>query len=176
MLIANIVEAQPHAKDKSAWRKSNLNVANSTEATKDDSSRHRHTAPAGFEACGNSHPFLDDDNERKSLISTLGERPATDKLTLYIRSPNDPESNQTVSNLGRVPRRIRDSQQSIESQGSNKVDIDQDNIETPPAIRRVFTATPVDRREPTVRSPCSRLTGRSKDTKVIKITAKSKCK
>lgn len=44
---------------------------------------------------------------------------------------------------------------------SNKVEIDQDNIETPPATRRVFTPTPVDKREPVQPSPCRRLMGRS---------------
>lgn len=57
---------------------------------------------------------------------------------------------------------MRDSQQSIDSVGSNnKVEIDQDNIETPPATRKMFIPTPVDKREPLQPSPCSRRIGRT---------------
>lgn len=53
------------------------------------------------------------------------------------------------SNLGYVPRRVRESQISIDSEiSNNKVEIDQDNIETPPASRKIFIPTPVDKREP----------------------------
>lgn len=57
---------------------------------------------------------------------------------------------------------MRDSQQSIDSVGSNnKVEIDQDNIETPPATRKMFIPTPVDKREPLQPTPCSRRFGRA---------------
>lgn len=140
---------QPQVKDKSAWRKSNLNVANSTEEAKDDS-RFRHTLPrtSHSQDSNRMHVISEDSKDRKELISSLGERPPTDKLTLYIRHP-EPSKVEPKSNLGYVPRRIRESQQSIESETSNnKVEIDQDNIETPPATRRVFTPTPVEKREP----------------------------
>lgn len=134
-------------KDKSAWRKSNLNVANSSEATKDDSSRHRHTLPRSA-----AQTYADDSNDRKGLISSLGERPPTDKLTLYICQPSTPDS---------VSPCTRSSQQSLDQGVSNKVEIDQDNIETPPATRRIFTPSPVDKREPVQPNPCRRFLGRS---------------
>lgn len=57
---------------------------------------------------------------------------------------------------------MRDSQQSIDSVGSNNtVEIDQDNIETPPATRKMFIPSPVDKREPLQPSPCSRRMGRA---------------
>ncbi|EEZ97607.1 inverted formin-2 [Tribolium castaneum] len=129
-----VEEVQPQIKDKSAWRKSTLNVANSTEETKDDSMRL------------NRLPVVE--NDRKTLISSLGERSPTDKLTLYIIKP-----------------RPRDSPPSLDDPPiSNKVEIDQDNIETPPATRKIFIPTPTEKREPTQPSPCRRLMGRPRDT------------
>lgn len=133
-----VEEVQPQVKDKSAWRKSTLNVPNSSEEAKDDL-RFRHTLPrVNYPNC-NPENILED---RKELISALGERPASDKLTLYIRKPSDP---------------------SMTDRRSNKVEIDQDNIETPPATRRVLTPTPVDKREPSAPTPCRRFLGRSKE-------------
>ena len=139
-----VEEAQPQIKDKSAWRKSTLNVPNSTEETKDDS-RQRHL-------------IQPEENDRKNLISSLGERSPTDKLTLYIIKPTETPK----TSLGYVPRRLRDSPE--DPTISNKVEIDQDNIETPPATRKIFIPTPVDKREPTQPSPCRRLMGRPRDS------------
>lgn len=125
-----VEEAQLQVKDKSAWRKSTLNVPNSSEETKDDGSFRPAT----------SH-YHGDLEQRKGLISSLGERPASDKLTLYIRKPADTFSDRR----------------------NNKVEIDQDNIETPPAVRRVITPTPTEKREPVAPSPCRRFLGRSKE-------------
>lgn len=117
-----VEEANNHVKDKSAWRKSTLNVPNTTEATKD----YRHTIRN-----------YDDLEHRKELISSLGERPPTDKLTIYIRKQNE--------------------------ERRNKVEIDQDNIETPPTVRRVITPTPTEKREPVQPTPCKRFLTRGKD-------------
>lgn len=134
-----VEEVQP-IKDKSAWRKSTLNVANSTEETKDGTIRHLPVTET---------------NDRKNLISSLGERSPTDKLTLYIIKPDPPQT----------PRRFRDSPPTLEDQTiSNKVEIDQDNIETPPATRKIFIPTPTEKREPTQPSPCRRLMGRPRDS------------
>lgn len=120
-----------------------MNVSNSTESTTQDS-RNRIVSPNDFKISVSDH----DDNDRKELISSLGARPSTDKLTLYIRQTKDPKEVKERTN-------------------ANKTDIDQDNIETPPAVRRVFTPTPVDKREPVVPSPCRRLNGRPKDKEVL---------
>lgn len=84
-----------------------------------------------------------------------------DKLTLYICNPAESktELQETKSPTYRSPR-ARSPIQSADHI-SNKVEIDQDNIETPPATRRVFTPTPLDKREPVQPSPCRRLMGRS---------------
>ncbi|KAJ8927800.1 hypothetical protein NQ314_019681 [Rhamnusium bicolor] len=166
-----VEEVQPQVKDKSAWRKSNLNVANSTEETKEDNYLGRHTLPRTHRTENILHSIQEDkDIDRKGLISALGERPPTDKLTLYIRKPGDPvisPNGDRRSNLGYVSRRMRDSQQSIDSVSSNKVEIDQDNIETPPATRKIFIPSPVDKREPLQPSPCSRRFGRTPRDSVL---------
>ncbi|XP_018332237.1 formin-J [Agrilus planipennis] len=155
--IETVEDAQPTMKDKSAWRKSNLNVANSMEPTKED--RHRIVVPRISQS--EPDPNTEEDS-RKSLISSLGVRPASDKLTLYIRKPSDPAvMPEPNTNLNNIPHAISNSQQSLESQSTNKVDIDQDNIETPPMTRKIFTPTPVDKREPQAQSPCRRFLVRS---------------
>ncbi|XP_076275391.1 FH2 domain-containing protein formin 3 isoform X1 [Rhynchophorus ferrugineus] len=158
--IETVEEVQPQVKDKSAWRKSTLNVANSTEETKEDKVRGRHTLPR-IDRSTYVQPIKEDSN-RKNLINSLAERPAADKLTLYIRKPTetvDSPTQETKSNLANVSSKIRESQQSIDSSSvsSNKVEIDQDNIETPPAVRKVYIPTPVEKRDPVPPSPCKRM-------------------
>lgn len=126
----HLPDAQPQIKDKSAWRKSTLNVPNSTEETRLEAARQRF-------ASGGSKTINED--SRKDLISQLGEKPASDRLTLYMRKPSDG----ALSN-GRI---------------SNKVEIDSDNIETPPATRKIFP-TAVDKREPTPPTQCKRMLAR----------------
>ncbi|XP_045460083.1 inverted formin-2 [Harmonia axyridis] len=149
--IEAVEEMQPQIKDKSAWRKSTLNVANSTEETPEEKSRHRYQ-PRHVDLSRS----LEGENERKSLITQLGAKPANDKLTLYIRQPSELSRDDKPSNLVQVPRRVRDSQSSLDQSVNNKVDIDQDNIETPPAVRKIFVPSPVDKRDPVPPSPCSR--------------------
>lgn len=141
-------EVQPQIKDKSAWRKSNLNVANSTEETKDYT---RHTLPritrTDVSNC--------EDHDRKNLIKSLGDKHASDRLTLYIRRPSDTSSvNQDISSNCQ-------SEQESDQQINNSVEVDQDNIETPPTTRKIFTPTPVDKREPVQPSPCRRMLNRA---------------
>ncbi|GJQ83268.1 form3 [Trypoxylus dichotomus] len=154
--METVEDVQPQVKDKSAWRKSTLNVANSTEETKDYT---RHTLPRITKTDVSNQTIQEDDN-RKNLIMSLGERPASDKLTLYIRRPSDTSSiNQDRSSC--------QSEQGSDQQISNTVDIDQDNIETPPAVRKIFIPTPVDKREPVQPSPCRRLLGRASKESLV---------
>ncbi|XP_026474847.1 uncharacterized protein LOC113378522 [Ctenocephalides felis] len=118
-------------KDKSAWRKSTLNVPNSTEDTEAELRRNarRHqpqphrtlkspTSPTGS-VLNSIHE--EDDRHRKNIIASLGDRPATDRLTLYMRL-----SPKAEKKLLAQPK---------------QTDIDSDNIETPPATRRLFSPT-----------------------------------
>nr|XP_023020465.1 uncharacterized protein LOC111509028 [Leptinotarsa decemlineata] len=154
-----VEDIQP-IKDKSAWRKSNLNVSNTSEETKEDNYLGRHSRAHQSENVLHS---IDEDKtlDRKGLISSLGERMPTDRLTLYIRKPTDISDNGPSSS-----RRTRDSTQSLEySSTNNKSEIDQDNIETPPATRKIFISSPVDKREPLMPSLCSRRIGRTNSNK-----------
>lgn len=59
-----------------------------------------------------------------------------DELTLYIRSPapNSQPTSRRVSQLSR-----RSNAEDTEMEPSDKIEIDSDNIETPPATRRLFS-------------------------------------
>ncbi|CAH0559409.1 unnamed protein product [Brassicogethes aeneus] len=151
--METVEEVQPQIKDKSAWRKSTLNVANSTEETKEDDFLGRHSININNNNATKPLHSILEDNDRKSFISSLGKNSDTEKLTLYIRKPVE-----ATSPLMERKKRISDN---VDNQGSitnNKVEIDQDNIETPPATRKVFTPTPTEKREPIQPTPCRRHT------------------
>lgn len=144
-----IEEAQPQTpvKDKSPWRKSNLNVPNSAEETELDMRRLRRMQSRGSVDAGSasSNPLqaIKEEDKRKGMICSLGDASQEqDRLTLYL----DPARSQLLhkyhnvpgdvlrSIVGEepptVPRRLR--RPPREEQG----DIDADNVETPPATRR----------------------------------------
>ncbi|KAF5279555.1 hypothetical protein FQR65_LT03377 [Abscondita terminalis] len=158
-----VEEVQPAPKDKSVWRKSNLNVANSTESTREDNTtRFRQTPPSIMHTDDNRNIKLFPNNGRKDFISSLGECPTSEKLTLYICNSGSQPSTPT-----REKRNAHYRNDESDFASNNKVDIDQDNIETPPAIRRVFTPTPTEKREPLAPSPCKRLMSRSREGKEL---------
>lgn len=81
---------------------------------------------------------------------------------MYICNPTEPKTElPELKSPTYCSPRVRSPVRSADQTISNKVEIDQDNIETPPATRRVFTPTPVDKREPVQPTPCRRLMGRS---------------
>ncbi|KAF5286915.1 hypothetical protein FQA39_LY00448 [Lamprigera yunnana] len=160
--METVEDAQPPPKDKSAWRKSNLNVSNSTESTRDDkTNRQRHLLPFMIQS-DQRNMKTNSSTDRKELISSLADVPTSEKLTLYICQPGTPPQTPTREKRTNVSYRNGESTNFL---SNNKVEIDQDNIETPPAVRRVFTPTPTDKREPLVPSPCKRLMSRIKDGK-----------
>lgn len=160
------------------------------------------------------HSIIEEDR-RKSVIQQLGERPASDRLHIYIRRPSDsPESvsselkspiniaamstvtttapmldtnavtsdhhsiyirpsndhnpstmvdNITVDTTNIIdstpPRRLR-RLTSIDDLTNNKIEIDSDNIETPPSQRRQMPASNTsvtDSASKSVSSPCRKL-------------------
>ncbi|XP_066999083.2 uncharacterized protein form3 [Anabrus simplex] len=193
-----IEDAQPQTpiKDKSPWRKSNLNVANSTEETELDVRRLRRLRSRGsldVGASGNPLQAIKEEDKRKNIIGTLGQvQPAQDRLTVYLRRPSEtseqldtpagtgetspqPAQSAPVSPLlsrsqliqkyrhsmevpgdfiktivgdkpgtpkseeeqilpPSVPRRLRRGRE--DSNISDRIEIDSDNIETPPATRK----------------------------------------
>lgn len=107
---------------------------------------------------------ISEEEKRKGIISSLGQLPDEPTLTMYIRRPGDPvdpspspdsvkprprfsphlarripsspsESNEEQSLPPFAPKRIRKS--SIDIGVSDRVEIDSDNIETPPATRKL---------------------------------------
>lgn len=173
--IEAIEDAQPRTpRDKSAWRKSNLNVPNSSENTDSFLRLSRQRSREGTSSTANSPlQSIIEEDRRKNVIQQLGERPASDKLQIYIRRPSDspevdskslsmssgsdavtsdhhsiyirptndipPITTQPTSVLDtpNVPRRAR----RLTSSGTeDKIEIDSENIETPPSTRRNISA------------------------------------
>ncbi|KAL0275923.1 UNVERIFIED_CONTAM: hypothetical protein PYX00_003637 [Menopon gallinae] len=184
-----IEEAQPQTpvKDKSMWRKSNLNLPNSAEDAEQDPRRLRRLrSRSSMEQINpNNLISIKEEEKKKGLISVLSQTPAEDKLTLYLRRPNleddkrsfirggslrlpkktelssDPVSTPSSPLMSRsqlmrkyrygnaepdgkpeeqalppsVPRRLHRPKDEIIS---DKIEIDSDNIETPPVTRRKF--------------------------------------
>ncbi|XP_035899850.1 uncharacterized protein LOC118506596 isoform X1 [Anopheles stephensi] len=202
--------ASPDA-DKSPWRKSVLNTANSAADSDDPSSPRyrRQRSREGPNPSSNLQSILEED-KRKNIIQSLGERPPSDRLQIYIRrgSDNPPPatsadssptstakhtahgeehkqsiyirqpvgdkqhnsagtpstiSSSTASTIsgselvggpggdtttspssGAVappPRRTRRAHHVYDESTNNKIEIDSDNIETPPSIRRNVSGT-----------------------------------
>lgn len=170
--IEAIEDAQPRTpRDKSAWRKSNLNVPNSSETTDSFSRLSRQRSREGNSSTTNSPlQSIIEEDRRKNVIQQLGDRPASDRLQIYIRRPSDsaeidtkspstssgsdavtsdhhsiyirptndipPITTQPSSTLDtpNAPRRSR--KLTSDDSMNNKIEIDSDNIETPPSTRR----------------------------------------
>ncbi|XP_049277379.1 uncharacterized protein LOC125760875 isoform X1 [Anopheles funestus] len=202
--------ASPDA-DKSPWRKSVLNTANSTEGDDLANQRYRRQrSREGANPSSNLQSILEED-KRKNIIQSLGERPPSDRLQIYIRRGSDnppvmsPENSPTSATGGKSvgardtqgeehkqsiyirqqvgsdkqsnaagtpstisssttstisgsevvgvagadtttspssgavappPRRTRRAHHVYDESTNNKIEIDSDNIETPPSIRR----------------------------------------
>lgn len=71
-------------KDKSAWRKSTLNVPNSSEEIRSNNRRESHNNTDN--RIDILQPIMET-NDRKELIGSLGKNIDNDRLTLYIRKP-----------------------------------------------------------------------------------------
>lgn len=151
-LFCSFADAQPQSpiKDKSVWRKSNLNLADN-ENGEDDSRRLRRLRSRNSieQITPSSLRSIQEEEKRKGLISALSQSPAEDKLTLYLRRPSGEEVPLTRGGSLRIPRRTPEVPtlppsvprrlQRQDEAISDKIEIDSDNIETPPATRRKFT-------------------------------------
>ncbi|KAK6641738.1 hypothetical protein RUM44_013453 [Polyplax serrata] len=180
-----IEEAQPQiaVKDKSIWRKSNLNVPNAADDADDPRKIRRQRSRNNMEQINTSNLMLiKEEEKKKGLISALSQVPVQDRLTLYLRRPTEdrafirsgslraPSKTDSFSNSGSipnspimsrsqlfrkyryganagedfseeqalppsVPRRFQKTRDEVIS---DKIEIDSDNIETPPVTRRKF--------------------------------------
>lgn len=169
--IEAIEDAQStRSRDKSAWRKSNLNVPNSSEDTEYSSRSSRNKMRDSLSS--NTSPVqlqsIDEEDRRKgekyspseTTAKSLNRRtsdaheyepvyqkydthrnPVTitsDQHSIYIRpttsSHRSPTSPADIS-ISTLPL-MKTIQTKVDEQSHNKIEIDSDNIETPPAIRR----------------------------------------
>lgn len=178
--IESLSDVQTHARDKSAWRKSNLNVSNSSEEAESDARRYRRqrSREGSITSISGSplHSILEEDKKKNPPVvekiqthsrnsSDSSSEVATplvgdsnlNKQSIYIRPPIDdtitsptsankhnssiyirPFESDPLSSLEdqpNVPRRIR---RTYLNETNNKIEIDSDNIETPPTVRKNF--------------------------------------
>lgn len=173
---------QTHARDKSAWRKSNLNVSNSSEETESDARRtyrRQRSREGSITSISGSplHSILEEDKKKnpppvekvqthsRNSSDSSSEAAAPliadsnlNKQSIYIRPPieetaiqsptastkhnssiyirpieSDPLS--SLEDQPNVPRRFR---RTYLNETNNKIEIDSDNIETPPTVRKNF--------------------------------------
>ncbi|XP_055634906.1 inverted formin-2 isoform X2 [Toxorhynchites rutilus septentrionalis] len=82
-----IAGAAPSSQDKTAWRKSSLN----SQENSDDRRYRRQRSREGTTPSSNLQSILEED-KRKSVIQSLGERPPSDRLQIYIRRGSDNSS------------------------------------------------------------------------------------
>uniref|UniRef100_A0A146M1M5 FH2 domain-containing protein 1 n=2 Tax=Lygus hesperus TaxID=30085 RepID=A0A146M1M5_LYGHE len=171
-----IAEAQPQSpvKDKSPWRKSNLNVPNTSEQTEMDVRRLRRLKSRGsLDVCTTPNlQSISEEEKRKEVIRSLGQNSLPgDTLPVYLICPSDSSDREreAVGSPGLVnkfkagkispllarrvfpdindrspvdeqtlppfaPRRTKKSEPVV----TDKVEIDSDNIETPPASRKLI--------------------------------------
>ncbi|KZC06411.1 FH2 domain-containing protein 1, partial [Dufourea novaeangliae] len=142
-------ETHPSQKDKSPWRKSSLNVPNSMEETDPRYSR-RIRSRLGTENVLSSGTLqsIKEEDRKKNKTSDLTSLDNQDELTIYLRQPY---SNPQAS----APRRFTKYKRGTEEDRiSDKIEIDSDNIETPPATRKLFS--PPKEVKPVEKEPCKR--------------------
>lgn len=174
---------QTHARDKSAWRKSNLNVSNSAEEAESDARRYRRqrSREGSITSISGSplHSILEEDKKKNSppaekipthsrnssdssseVTTPLVADSNLNKQSIYIRPPAEetiqsptsakhnssiyirPFESDPLSSLEdqpNVPRRVR---RTYLNETNNKIEIDSDNIETPPTVRKNFNHHP----------------------------------
>ena len=178
-----IPDVQTHARDKSAWRKSNLNVSNSSEEADSDARRYRRqrSREGSITSISGSplHSILEEDKKKNpppcekiqthSRNSSDSSSEVTapnandsnlNKQSIYIRPPIEDSVQSTVNakhnssvyirpfesdplssleDQPNIPRRVR---RTYLNETNNKIEIDSDNIETPPTVRKNFNHHP----------------------------------
>lgn len=179
--IEAIEDAQStRSRDKSALRKSNLNVSNSSEevehVNRPHRSKPRDSVLSNTSSASAPLQSILEEDRRKSIIQQLGERPSSDRLQIYIRRPSDapgepgylnekplegcssvgitndqhsiyirspiaaePKSPKSVTGPSIVDLSDSSPEKSLKRRTigqSDKIEIDSDNIETPPSTRR----------------------------------------
>ncbi|XP_058792398.1 uncharacterized protein LOC131664929 isoform X3 [Phymastichus coffea] len=135
-----IEEAQPASsqKDKSPWRKSSLNVPSSLEESDPRYSRRHRSRYNQDNILGSSTLQAIREEERKKKAPEPADS-GVDELTIYLRTPAPSAQQQPTSRRVSQLSRRSNAEQCSEMTPSDKIEIDSDNIETPPATRRLFS-------------------------------------
>ncbi|XP_011152521.2 uncharacterized protein LOC105191081 [Harpegnathos saltator] len=164
-----IEEAQPlSSQDKSPWRKSSLNVPNSMEETDPRYSRRLRSRLSTENTLGPStlQAIREEDRKKNKITDTISSD-MQDELTIYLWQPYTGSQAPATRRFSKLSKKTTD-----EERISDKIEIDSDNIETPPATRRLFSppkeVKPVDK-EPCKRERCSSsLQSRETKTAILK--------
>nr|XP_031825302.1 uncharacterized protein LOC116423815 [Nomia melanderi] len=143
-------ETHPSQKDKSPWRKSSLNVQNSMEETDPRYSRRLRSRLGGTENALTSGTLqsIKEEDRKKSRPSDPVNLDNPDELTIYLREPygsSQASGSRRFTKYKKAPE---------EERISDKIEIDSDNIETPPATRKLFS--PPKEVKPVEKEPCKR--------------------
>ncbi|CAL7949453.1 unnamed protein product [Xylocopa violacea] len=144
-------ETHPSQKDKSPWRKSSLNVPNSMEETDPRYSRRLRSRLSAENVLTSSNTLqsIQEEERKKNRMNDAVNSGNQDELTIYLRQPY---SNPQVSGSRRFSKLKRNTEE--EKIISDKIEIDSDNIETPPATRKLFS--PPREVKPVEKEPCKR--------------------
>lgn len=146
--VAANIEAieESRTRDKSAWRKSNLNVPNSFEEVEPQPGRL--TRPTTAPAATTNVPLqsiVEEDRRKQHLplvtVSGLRSPPASSDHHQGLPHSHRPQLQSMTSPTATTSQQHRhNAQRTPMDEGTdityNKVEIDSDNIETPPAVRR----------------------------------------
>ncbi|XP_018405882.1 PREDICTED: uncharacterized protein LOC108782187 isoform X1 [Cyphomyrmex costatus] len=149
-----IEEVQVSSQDKSPWRKSSLNLSSSTEETDPRYSRKYRSRPNMENAIMPSTlQAIREEDRKKNNTNDVIKLDMQDELTIYLRQPYTGTQASATRQILKLGRRSAD-----ENRVSDKIEIDSDNIETPPVTRRLFSSSkdvkPVEK-EPCKRERCS---------------------
>ncbi|XP_071572606.1 uncharacterized protein Form3 isoform X2 [Temnothorax nylanderi] len=153
MRTMEAIEAQPlSSQDKSPWRKSSLNVPNSMEEADPRYSRRfrpKHNTenalmPSTLQA------IREEDRKKNKISDTINLDAPQDELTIYLRQPYTKTQTPVTRRFSKLGRKASTDEERV----SDKIEIDSDNIETPPATRRLFS--PPKEVKPVEKEPCKR--------------------
>ncbi|KAG5307322.1 FHDC1 protein, partial [Acromyrmex insinuator] len=163
-----IEEVQISSQDKSPWRKSSLNLSSNTEEIDPRYSRKNGSRSSMENALVPSTlQAITEEDRKKNKISDVINLDTQDELTIYLRQPYTGTQAPATRRFFKLGRKSADKERI-----NDKIEIDSDNIETPPAIRRLFSPSkdvkPVEK-EPCKRERCnSSLQGRETKTAISK--------
>lgn len=95
-----------------------------------------------------SQAIREEDRKKNKITDTINSD-TQDELTIYLRQPYTGSQAPATRRFSKLSKKATD-----EERISDKIEIDSDNIETPPATRRLFS--PPKEVKPVEKEPCKR--------------------